>query len=158
MVCITISQVMLLAVGLLYLYFLRIAVSEGMKAVRIKWCLGFGISGAVLITFWLWRQGGLQKLDEFFGQNIEKIWWCLGASAIGISLGLWNSRDKTEGKLKEHKHYRTYFVFVFVAASLTAFVVLSDNSARSYAASALTGMAVGFIGDSLAGLMEKLIK
>jgi hypothetical protein len=93
-------------------------------------------------------------LKQIFLDNLLKIFWCVGWSSIGIALGLWNSRTNFASHLSIHLHYVTYFIFILIFASVSAFTVsLSGKDLRSYCASFLTAIAVGFAGDSLAGLI-----
>lgn len=96
-------------------------------------------------------------MHRLFISNLNGILWCTGWSAVGIGLGLWNDRENDTDRVKEHLHYITYFIFVWFIASLAGFSVF-ENGLRSYAVSALTGIAIGFTGDSLAGLLLDLSK
>ncbi len=74
-------------------------------------------------------------------------------------MGLWNDRENKSKRVSKHLHYITYFIFVLFIAALAAFVVFSSaDGLKSYAGSALTAIAIGFVGDSLAGAILKLAK
>lgn len=78
--------------------------------------------------------------------NLSQILWCAGWGAMGTSAGLINSRS--QGKSNNNSdfwHYIFYFGFVWLIATLSAFVALG----KGHVAAALAGIIVGLSGDSL---------
>ena len=124
-----------------------------MNNVRILWCVCYLILGlAALITFGIRECPKLSKLLE---NNASYILWCTGWAAVGIALGLWNSRN--DGSIL-HLHYITYFVFVWFIASTAGVAATSiGHGLQSYAASAVVAVAIGLAGDSLAGFILNLV-
>ena len=117
---------------------------------RVGWsCFYIGVGFILLIFFCVVKKPAFLNIivDYLLG-----ILWCLSWAAIGIGCGLWNSRSAKGKNQYESKHYHTYFIFVWFIAALAAFVALGTfekDIVRSYAAAALTGLAVGFVGDNL---------
>lgn len=87
---------------------------------------------------------------EWFVASCPPLLWSVGWGAVGIGLGLFNSRDDRSAVARKHLHYITYFLFVWGFASLAAFAAYSEGS---YAIAAVIGLATGFSGDRLAGLL-----
>lgn len=107
------------------------------------------IVGILFLIFYVVKNPGL--LDLFKKHWVEFI-WCSGWGAIGIGLGLYNSRNNNDDHCKRRGHYYLYFIFVWFIATFTAFVAFGafeNNAVRSYIFAALTGIIVGFIGDNL---------
>ena len=128
-----------------------------MNQVRLFWCGIYLFVGAILISIFLLKQS--PDLNNLVKDNLSLILLCVGCSSIGISLGLWNSRNNKNEKTLEHLHYITYFIFVLIIASLGAFVAyFSASGVASYARLILTAIVIGFAGDSLAGAILKLSK
>ena len=121
---------------------------------RVFWATIYVFLGvAALVAFCVevnpeWR--------EWFVANRPIILWCVGWSAIGIGLGLWNDRNAKDELSKSQPHYLMYFPFVWFFASVvafTAFYTVSDGRA-AYAAALAAGLAAGFSGDRLAGILR----
>ena len=124
-------------------------VIKPINRIRKCWFWVYLIAGILLlILFWIIRNPALFDILERYSSGIV---WCSGWSAIGVSLGLYNSRTTTGGNSEKHHHYRTYFLFVFGIAALAAFVVFEsfDKNIVSYAAAMLAGITIGFLGDKL---------
>lgn len=114
---------------------------------RIFWCKIYLVTGVAIFSLFLF----IKKI-EILSLYYSEILWSLGWAAFGVGFGLWNSRTAHGEVLEKKEHYYTYFIFVEFVAGLAAFVAFGtfqDDSIRSYAAAALTGLIVGFIGDSL---------
>ncbi len=133
-----------------------------MNKKRFVWGILYLLSG-FSVMIWLNITGNLNFL-QFIKDYLKQILWCLGWSATGIGSGLINSRnigvDKPESVVNKCSHYIFYFVFVLFIATLTAlltFLMIKDCIVLSYIASALVGIVIGFMGDSLAGAMERLL-
>ena len=109
----------------------------------------------MLVFFEIFGKPGWNVLIRY----LPKLLWCLGWAAMGIGLGLWNDRKNNTGNTAQHRHYFTYFIFVWSIAFLTSFYeALANGSLRSYVLSCLTAVVIGFSGDSLAGIISKLAK
>ena len=131
--------------------------------IRLAWRRGFLALGILLLFIFLFSitpllLGFLDKIKCY----VTELSWCSGWAAIGIYLGLYNSRFASDKRSKENRHYRTYFLFVFVIATRASFVVLGTfdkniDRLYVYAAALLTGVIVGFSGDKL-GEKLNLIK
>ncbi len=123
-----------------------------MNNTRVLWGIIYFLVGVVLISCFaviMWP-----ALRAWVSQNHRLLIWSAGWSAVGIGLGLLNSRN--DGR-RDHLHYVTYFVFVFFVATLAALATSQlKEEPHSYIVSTLTGIAVGFSGDSLAGIISKL--
>lgn len=117
---------------------------------RIGWGIFYLAAGVLLfVFFWLVKTPAFLNIIEKYSPEIL---WCFSWAAIGVGIGLLNSRSAHNDNQNNHWHYYTYFIFVWLAATLAAFVALGtfeNNIVRSYAAAALTGLAVGFVGDNL---------
>jgi hypothetical protein len=112
---------------------------------RRWWSISFGVFGIMLVIIFLKREC--------------PVGLCVGFSAFGIGCGLYNSRTDQSERASNLLHYILYFGFVLVIATLAAFVAMGsfkDDTVRSYVAAALTGIAVGFAGDKLAGEIFKV--
>lgn len=123
--------------------------------VRVGWGFLYLIVGVFLLTPRFFSLCNFDWVRSHWGT----LSWIIGWSSLGIGLGLLNSRIKpsVQTRTRMNLHYITYFIFVLFIASLAAFVAFSARAGlRSYAASALTAIVIGFSGDSLAGLIEKL--
>jgi len=117
--------------------------------VRMRWFLIYLIVGILLlILFLIIRKPALLDIIQRYFSDVV---WCSGWSAIGVSLGLYNSRTVTGGNSERCRHYFTYFLFVLGIATLAAFVVFESFNVniRSYAAAMLAGITIGFLGDKL---------
>ncbi|MDD3983133.1 MAG: hypothetical protein PHU54_04220 [Candidatus Omnitrophica bacterium] len=107
------------------------------------------IAWIVLLAFFFNKK---PEIPNFPNDYTPQILWCFCWGAFGIAAGLWNSRSAKGGVLDRWWHYVFYFGFVLVITALAAFVAFEINKANpvlSYAAAALTGLIVGFAGDSL---------
>ncbi len=111
----------------------------------------FFVGGVFLLCF---LGGLLLDIIKEFGLQIL---WCLSWAMFGVGAGLWNSRtagtDPNSKVLKDPTHYYMFFPFVWFVAFLSAFVAmgtfLPQDMLRAYAAAALAGLVVGFLGDQL---------
>jgi len=120
--------------------------------VRLKWFWSYLRMGFVwLIAFVLVKKVSFLECSE----NFAVVFWCLSWGAIGIALGLFNSRKDQGGNTSSNKHYITYFIFVWFISFLSAFVMFGNSKEKGfpydYASAALVGIVVGFAGDKLAG-------
>ena len=124
---------------------------------RLFWCKFYLMVGVVLgIIFFVLH---CPVLKQALNNNLYNLLWCSAWASLGISLGLYNDRESVNGRASDHIHYITYFPFVLFIAILATFAMTTfDHSLKSYAASALITIAIGFSGDSLAGAMLKLAK
>lgn len=90
------------------------------------------------------------ELIEVLKTNWSLILWSVTWAALGIALGLWNSR--TDNNSRKPCHYVTYYPFVWFFATILAIAISADiNGIRLYALSLVTALATGFAGDRLAG-------
>jgi hypothetical protein len=126
--------------------------SPKVNVVRLKWCQFYSLLWVVLlIDFVFVIIAPLKSIGEY----LARVLWCSSWGAIGIALGLYNSRKDRSGNTSSDKHYFFYFSFVWFLATLAAFVMLGSNIERSfvnaYASAMLIGIVVGFAGDKLAG-------
>ncbi|MCK9614850.1 MAG: hypothetical protein M0R48_05010 [Candidatus Omnitrophica bacterium] len=124
--------------------------------IRLNWfCiyLALGIS-----TFFFFLVIGIFALPCLLNGYLQEILWCASWAAIGISSGLYNSRTESDGNSKKHKHYYTYFLFVWFVATLAGWTMIKDGDLRSYIVACLVGIVVGFTGDKLAGKIFELRK
>lgn len=128
---------------------------------RLGWGWGYGMFGVFLLLVFLIIK--IPEAIDFIRNNYMSILWCAGWTAIGIGLGLYNSRT-TRGAtkilgshkliLESHKHYYTLFLFVLFVGTIAAFIALK----YSYAAACLTAISIGFLGDRLTEKIGNLIK
>ncbi len=111
----------------------------------------------LLIIFCLTK---LPELKHLLLNHLSTILWGAGWSSVGIGLGLWVapkdvSKDK-DPKTHEPSHYFGYFLFVWFTATVAACsVFLANGGLQAYGFSLLTGIAIGFAGDALAGIIIK---
>jgi len=76
--------------------------------------------------------------------------WCVAWGAFGIAAGLWNSRE--DHAPRKPFHYFTYYLFVWIFATILAIAISADkHGIQLYALSLVTALATGFAGDRLAG-------
>ena len=128
-----------------------------MNPKRVFWCIVYLIFGFALL--FLFCNSQFPELRRLLTENLSTMLWCFGWSSVGIALGLWNDRKNTTPRVSNHAHYVTYFIFVLFVAALAAFIAFSANDGlKAYAASALTAIVIGFVGDGLAGVILKLAK
>ncbi|MFA5350228.1 MAG: hypothetical protein WC357_02720 [Candidatus Omnitrophota bacterium] len=128
---------------------------ENENPERKLWKMLFLILGILLIIIFTFINIPLSK--EFIDKiprYIKELLWCLGWAAIGIYCALHNSRFENSKRSKDPWHYIIYFGFVFIIATVAAFVVLGTidkdiDRIYVYAAAFLTGVIVGFSGDRL---------
>ena len=121
--------------------------------VRMKWFRIYLILGLLLLSLFLLlsRPHLLVLLKQYF----LKIIWASSWGAIGVSLGLYNSKTLFGGNSEKDEHYFTYFIFVWFIASIASFVLFENSEKLSvaYLASMLAGITIGFLGDKLAEKM-----
>jgi len=121
---------------------------------RLAWggCfLAIGILLGIIFIFRVWPfLPGFLETKSYLTQLL----WSSSWTAIGISLGLYNSRNESSKRSKENRHYYTYFLFVFIIITLVSFVLLGTfdknvDRVYVYVAASLTGIILGFSGDKL---------
>jgi len=82
--------------------------------------------------------------------------WVVGWSAIGIGLGLINSREnggKEKGGVEnEHLHYLLYFGFALFVSSLASFAFSRNMNGLNYLQSALIALTLGFAAERIRDL------
>ncbi len=120
--------------------------------VRVMWAGIFLLLGIFTGIAFIAKEA--LNFESWLDANLVGIFWASSWSAFGIAGGLWNSRINKTEKLLQHSHYMTYFIFVWFISTMASLLALS----KSHLASALVGIAVGFTGDALAGLMHNLMK
>lgn len=119
----------------------------------------------LLVGILLLRHVGFRVFDS------ASVQWCLGFSALGIAVGLINTRDhKTPSDIcfcvNWLLHFLGYYGFVLVIVSLLAFTIAvyksgeswSDPHVKFYSLSALIGLIGGFLGDMFRPLALKFLK
>jgi hypothetical protein len=120
------------------------------NVVRLRWAFLYCVLSVGLFGIFV-----LGKIFSLRWDLYDEIIWCLGCSAFGIFLGLYNSRKDHGGNTSNWKHYLTYFIAVLVLAALSAFVMFGNSIEKgfmhAYASAMLVGIVVGFAGDKLAG-------
>lgn len=122
-----------------------------MNSTRVCWSLVYLFLGILLLIFFI----TIKKPElSILKTDLTKILWCLSWPAVGIGLGLYNSRNDDDEINRRHRHYFSYFLFVWFIGFLAAFVAFTNFPLCSYAAAALTGIVIGFSGDSLAGKLR----
>lgn len=128
------------------------------RCARFVACIIYVIVG---IVCFLWFRNIKNPILLDYKAYLSQILWCFGWGAIGIALGLWNSRNAEGEVLDKWWHYGAYFLFVLAIAALAAFVAFEMNKTNlvlSYAVATLTGLIVGFVGDSLSEKFISLVK
>jgi len=127
---------------------------QTVNQTKIFWCIVYLIIGILLLGVALVPK--ISILLQILITHLTLILWCIGCAAIGIALGLYNGR---KSGIRDRAHYVTYFFFVLffaTTAALTASFI--GKGLQSYSSSCLTAIGIGFAGDSLAGIINKIGK
>lgn len=130
---------------------------DGKNKTRVCAAKVFLGIGALAVIGWLTfrRQ---QFLTTIFA-NWEALVWSLGWTAVGIGTGLINDRNNSSKRAYNPSHYWTYFSLVLFFGTITGVAIfLEVHNLGAYPISLLASVAIGFSGDSLAGVIVKNAK
>lgn len=123
-----------------------------MNRTRVFWCLVYVVIASVLLLRFLSAAGPV--VQDGLSFHLRHWVWAAAWGALGIGLSLYTSRFEGESR---HSHYLTYFVFLWGVAIFSGLAVSGlRGGPQPYLLSALTAIVVGFSGDSLAGIVDKL--
>ncbi len=129
---------------------------ENNNYIRLDWSFRFFFIAVIFLVLFLGFS--IHSLCDILMCYLPIILWCSSCAAVGISLGLYNSRTVNDNRSKEHRHYYTYFFFAWFMAALAAFIAFGkfeNNIVMSYAASAFVGISFGFVADKLGDIFTK---
>ena len=126
---------------------------DGKNKTRVCAAITFLSIGALAAIVWWLAFRRQQFLPTIFA-NREALIWSLGWTAIGIGTGLINDRNNPSNRAKNRLHYWTYFPLVLFFGTIAGITVfLKVHGPGTYPISLLASFAIGFSGDSLAGVI-----
>ena len=133
---------------------------DGENKTRVCAAKVFLVIGALAAIVWLIFRG--QQFFAAICANRESLLWSSGWTAIGIGIGLINDKNNSSNRAKIDYHYWTYFAFVLFVGTVTGVVAFLGIKGKekevAYLTSSLVALAIGFSGDSLAGVIVKNAK